>query len=145
MNYPLFQKDSQSVFSKKSNQNQNHKIGKEGHEHCTTFYYIVLLHTPSAERVRAWKNQNKVVLLWIAGGIFWFFFFCIRVYIWVGLTCQRLFSAFVNHLCFILLFVTSQVVASALSIFGFRYMGWIDPTTYSLLNIKWATWSLKVL
>ena len=48
MNYHLFQKGSQSVFSKKkSNQNQNHKIGKE-HEHCTTFHYIVLLHTKSA-------------------------------------------------------------------------------------------------
>ena len=48
MNYHLFQKGSQSVFSKikkKSNQNQNHKIGKECHEHCTIFYNIALLHT----------------------------------------------------------------------------------------------------
>ena len=41
MNYHLFQKDSQSVFSKKKiKSNQNHKIGKECHEHCTTFNYI---------------------------------------------------------------------------------------------------------
>ena len=48
MNYHLFQKDSQSVFSEKSKQNQNHKIGKECDEHCTTFHYIALLHTKSA-------------------------------------------------------------------------------------------------
>ena len=48
MNYHLFQKDSQSVFSKKLNQNQNHKIGKECHEHCTTFHCIALFHMKSA-------------------------------------------------------------------------------------------------
>jgi len=48
MNYHLFQKDSQSVFSKKLNQNQNYKIGKECHERCTTFHYIALFHMKSA-------------------------------------------------------------------------------------------------
>jgi len=49
MNYHLFQKDNQSMFSKKKlNQNQNHKIGKECHEYCTTFHYIALFHMKSA-------------------------------------------------------------------------------------------------
>ena len=47
MNYHLFQMDSQSVFSKKK-KNQNHKIGKECHEHCTTFHYSALFHIKSA-------------------------------------------------------------------------------------------------
>jgi len=48
MNYHLFQKNNQFVFSKNIKSNQNHKIGKEFHEHCTTFYYIALMHMKSA-------------------------------------------------------------------------------------------------
>ena len=43
---PILKGQSICVFQK--NQNQNHKIGKECHEHCTTFHYIALLHTKSA-------------------------------------------------------------------------------------------------
>ena len=45
---PLSKGQSIYVFQKKSNQNQNHKIGKECHEHCTTFHYIALFHIKSA-------------------------------------------------------------------------------------------------
>ena len=45
---PLSKGQSICVFQKKSNQNQNHKIGKECHEHCTTFHYIALFHMKSA-------------------------------------------------------------------------------------------------
>ena len=45
---PLSKGQSICVFRKKSNQNENHKIGKECHEYCTTFHYIALLHTKSA-------------------------------------------------------------------------------------------------
>ena len=44
---PFSKGQSICVFQKKLNQNQNHKIGKECHEHCTTFHYIALLHTKS--------------------------------------------------------------------------------------------------
>ena len=51
----LLERDSQSVFStkwKKKAKNQIKikitKIGKECHEHCTTFHYIASLHTKSA-------------------------------------------------------------------------------------------------
>ena len=37
---PLSKGQSICVFQK----NQNHKIGKECHEHCTTFHYIALFH-----------------------------------------------------------------------------------------------------
>ena len=43
---PFSKGQSICVFQK--NQNQNHKIGKECHEHCTTFHYIALFHTKSA-------------------------------------------------------------------------------------------------
>ena len=45
---PLSKGQSICVFQKKSNQNQNHKIGKKRHEHCTTFRYIALFHMKSA-------------------------------------------------------------------------------------------------
>ena len=47
---PFSKGQSICVFQKKkkSNQNQNHKIGKECHEHCTTFHYIALFHIKSA-------------------------------------------------------------------------------------------------
>ena len=45
---PLSKGQSICVFQKKLNQNQNHKIGKECHEHCTTFHYIALFHMRSA-------------------------------------------------------------------------------------------------
>jgi len=45
---PLSKGQSICVFQKKLNQNQNHKIGKECHEHCTTFHYIALFHMKSA-------------------------------------------------------------------------------------------------
>jgi len=37
------------MFSKKNQikLNQNHKIGQECHEHCTTFHYIALLYMKS--------------------------------------------------------------------------------------------------
>jgi len=41
MNYHLFQKDSQSVFSKKIKSKS--KSGKECHEHCTTFRCIAFV------------------------------------------------------------------------------------------------------
>jgi len=43
---PLSKGQSICVFQK--NQNQNHKIGKECREHCTTFHYIALFHMKSA-------------------------------------------------------------------------------------------------
>jgi len=45
---PLSKGQSICVFQKKLNQNQNHKIGKECHEHCTTFHYIALFRMKSA-------------------------------------------------------------------------------------------------
>ncbi len=43
---PLSKGQSICVFQKKLN--QNHKIGKECHEHCTTFHCIALFHMRSA-------------------------------------------------------------------------------------------------
>ena len=47
---PLSKGQSICVFQKKKilNQNQNLKIGKECHEHCTTFHYITLFHMKPA-------------------------------------------------------------------------------------------------
>ena len=80
-------------------------------------YFIFVWYTIYRERVRAWKNQNKVALSWQ-----W-----LKVY-------SDFVSTFVNDLfCFFYCFVTSHacyfsltfgigvVVASALSIFGFWY------------------------
>ena len=44
---PLSKGHSICVFQKKLSQNQNHKIGKEFHEHCTSFCYITLFHMKS--------------------------------------------------------------------------------------------------
>ena len=45
---PFSKGQSICVFQKKLNQNQNHEIGKECHEHCTTFHCIALFHVRSA-------------------------------------------------------------------------------------------------
>ena len=37
-----------SINYRKHKKNQNHKIGKECHERCTTFHYIALFHMKSA-------------------------------------------------------------------------------------------------
>ena len=58
---PFSKGQSIYVFQKKLNQNQNHKIGKECHEHCTTFHYKSAFTKISRQRLHA-SASPKIML-----------------------------------------------------------------------------------
>ena len=69
---PLSKGQSICVFQKKkkSNQNQNHKIGKECHEHCTTFHcivsYEVCIYRISRQRLHASASLKIMLTAYIS-------------------------------------------------------------------------------